>query len=291
MVSMDLLLHLRFFTAVADERHFGRAATSLAMTQPPLSQGIQRLERHLKVRLFDRGPKGVRITEAGTALLPHAHALLQSATLLTQEAATWTPIPSVRIGIASDVEDHSTTLLRALTAAGLNITPHLGGSVELTDKVRSGELDLALVRHPGVIDATRPRPVQHMPTHLHTPTTSHTTLSAPIDLSSPIDLRHITLPLVVPPRHHHPAAHDQTVDTLRRLGHSGATVEEPDPLTRRALVASGHAVQISTDTTSGAPLIGESIPLRLRVVLPVPADRRPELDHELVATILEQSLS
>lgn len=284
-LPMDLLLHLRFFVAVADERHFGRAANALAMTQPPLSQGIQRLERHLAVRLFDRGPKGVRITDAGSALLPHAHSLLHSATLLTEEAAAWTPLPSLRIGIASDVEDHCSVLLRALTAAGLHITPHLAGSVELTDNIRSGELDLALVRHPGVIDGAVARPVHHLPTHLHTPATSNTGPSHPADIGKTI------LPMAVPPRRHHPAAHDQTIDTLHRLGHPGTTIEEPDPLVRRALVASGNAVRLGTDITTGAPITGDPFPLRLRVILPVPADRRPDLDHELAAATLEQSLS
>ncbi|MYR56150.1 LysR family transcriptional regulator, partial [Streptomyces sp. SID625] len=57
---------LEQFLAVAREKHFGRAAELLGMSQPPLSQSVQRLERAVGVRLLDRGAGGVRLTAAGT---------------------------------------------------------------------------------------------------------------------------------------------------------------------------------------------------------------------------------
>ena len=76
----DLELRLvRYFTAVAAHQHFGRAAADLHVAQPALSRQIQRLERHLGARLLDRGPQGTRLTPAGQAFLPRAHALLRAA--------------------------------------------------------------------------------------------------------------------------------------------------------------------------------------------------------------------
>ena len=75
---MDLVRHLHYFVTVAETRHYGQAAYRLGVTQPPLSQGIQRLEKHLGSRLFDRSARGVRITEAGAALLPRARSVLEA---------------------------------------------------------------------------------------------------------------------------------------------------------------------------------------------------------------------
>jgi DNA-binding transcriptional LysR family regulator len=63
--------------AVADERHFGRAAATLNLTQPALSLRIQVLERELGIQLLERSARGVRLTPAGEALLVHAKALVQ----------------------------------------------------------------------------------------------------------------------------------------------------------------------------------------------------------------------
>jgi DNA-binding transcriptional LysR family regulator len=70
---------VRYFIAVADHRHFGRAAAALHIAQPSLSRQIRRLERQLGARLLDRTPQGSRLTEAGEVFLPHAKALLRSA--------------------------------------------------------------------------------------------------------------------------------------------------------------------------------------------------------------------
>ncbi|HEX8006476.1 MAG TPA: LysR family transcriptional regulator [Trebonia sp.] len=76
--DLDLRL-VRYFVAVADHRHFGRAAADLRIAQPSLSRQIRRLEVQLGARLFDRTPQGSQLTEAGEVFLPRARALLRSA--------------------------------------------------------------------------------------------------------------------------------------------------------------------------------------------------------------------
>jgi DNA-binding transcriptional LysR family regulator len=76
--DLDLRL-VRYFTALAECRHFGRAAAALRVAQPSLSRQIRRLEQQLGARLLDRTPQGTRLTEAGEVFLPRAKALLRSA--------------------------------------------------------------------------------------------------------------------------------------------------------------------------------------------------------------------
>lgn len=71
--------HLRYFLALAEELHYGRAAQRLAISQPPLSVAIQQLEASVGARLFDRDSKGVRLTPAGDAFRTSAQALLDRA--------------------------------------------------------------------------------------------------------------------------------------------------------------------------------------------------------------------
>src|SRR5712691_10721900 len=71
------LRQLRAFVAVASMRHFGRAAKRLHLTQPALTQRIQALEHELGMQLLERSAREVRLTRAGTVLLPHAQRLVQ----------------------------------------------------------------------------------------------------------------------------------------------------------------------------------------------------------------------
>ena len=67
-----------YFTAVAEELHFGRAAERLGITQPPLSRAVARLERRMGVRLLERTSHSVALTPAGLVFLDECHRLLQA---------------------------------------------------------------------------------------------------------------------------------------------------------------------------------------------------------------------
>lgn len=266
---MNLLRHLEFFVAVADARHFGDAAVDLGMTQPPLSQGIRRLEQHWGAPLFDRSAQGVELTDVGEQLLPLARRLLSEAQTMDVLARRLTrDEPPVRVGLCAGLGSVGTAVVAAVrTGLGRDVEPAEAPSVDLADRVRRGLLDVALVRHPGVVDGTDPGEVLPVRQWLL------------VAADAPDDLAAVGVPVVTAPREHHPPAHDQLVDTLRRHGHVGDVVTDVSPSSAAARVAAGRACLLTTEPLAppGTRLVEPPDALavtRLRALSPSPAHRR-----------------
>ena len=143
--------HLRYFLAVAEELHFGRAAMRLHIAQPPLSQAIRQLEEELGAALFTRTSRSVRLTAAGAALVGDARTVLEQ---LAQAEAKVRRVHAgeageLVVGYMNPVMD--AVLCRALAAfrvkkpdVALRLR-ELPSPVQL-DELRSGRLDIAFVR-------------------------------------------------------------------------------------------------------------------------------------------------
>ena len=96
---------LRYFVAVAEERHFGRAAERLGIAQPPLSRAIRELERQLGVRLLERTTRQVTITPAGEVLLRDARTALDAVNAAIRRARNvGGPRPMLRVAIKADFD-------------------------------------------------------------------------------------------------------------------------------------------------------------------------------------------
>ena len=154
---MDLAQRmLEQFLIVAQEGHIGRAAQRLSMTQPPLTKAIHRLERLLRVRLFDRTPRGVELTAAGRAFVTDAQQLLavQAAAIRRAQRIEQGLQGQVDVGFHIGVSyHHLPELLRRSAEAlpGLTLRVQQKTSAELIDLVRGGRLDFALIRGPAVL--------------------------------------------------------------------------------------------------------------------------------------------
>ena len=151
------LRQLRQFAVLAEECHFGRAAARLAMTQPPLTQAIQRLEAALGARLFERSQRRVALSPAGEVLLPLARKLLEGADALAPavraaaaglsgqlrlafvSSVTYGPLPAWLSGFRAAYPDVALSLREATLDVQLEL-------------FASGEIDAGFVLHaPGAV--------------------------------------------------------------------------------------------------------------------------------------------
>ncbi|MET9498773.1 LysR family transcriptional regulator [Streptomyces sp. NPDC006552] len=136
------LRQLRYFVAVAEELHFGRAAERLLIAGPSLSQQIKALERDLGVRLFDRDRRSVSLTPAGAALLPHTRALLDRADDLKRRAGRLSGSQAVRLGYVNWLP--ADLISRTASVARVHVDTWVAPSHTQATRVADGGLDLAV---------------------------------------------------------------------------------------------------------------------------------------------------
>ncbi|MER6414593.1 LysR family transcriptional regulator [Streptomyces humidus] len=142
---------LRYFVAVAEELHFGRAATRLHMSQPPLSRAIKQLEADAGALLFARSPTGVTLTPVGTVLLDEARALLDHADRVRVRVRAAAGAETLTIGILGDGTDPGVARLAAAYRRNRPAIDIRIRDTDLTDPtcgLRAGLVDVALTRAP-----------------------------------------------------------------------------------------------------------------------------------------------
>ncbi|MFI1356481.1 LysR family transcriptional regulator [Streptomyces sp. NPDC020898] len=245
----------RYFLAVAETLHFGRAAEQLAMSQPPLSQAILQLERRLGVRLFDRSGRQVTLTETGRAFAAECRTLVAAARH-AEEVATQAEaglVGTLRIGVVTSAL--SEPLLGTLAAfrqarprVDLRITEWDTGSAQ--QALLQHEIDIAVIRPSTPVRGLRSRPWRHDEFVIALPPGHPLAADAPL----PVDLaRFADEPWVWLRREASPDYHDQLMATCRRAGLS------PDVrhlahsiLTQLAMVRCGLGVTLVPNITAGS---------------------------------------
>ncbi|TDC87302.1 LysR family transcriptional regulator [Actinomadura sp. 7K507] len=295
---MNVVGHLQCFVTVAEELHFGRAAERLGMAQPPLSQRIQRLERELGVRLFDRSSRKVELTAPGRLLLDEARDILTRVDRVysVAERARLGEVGTVRAGLPSDLGG---PIVAALIAAFRARRPDLRLDLRETgtaDQVRAlaeGALDAGVVRHPCDSRDLELGPMLGQPLGVLLPSGARLAASPEVHLA---DLG--GRDLVVSPREEAPGAHDDLLAACRRHGYAPADVHEArHPQFALGLVLAGTAVALvpRVDDTPGVtwrPLAGEPLAWRTSCAWRRAADpehARAIADFTAVATAVLRS--
>jgi DNA-binding transcriptional LysR family regulator len=221
------LRHFRYFVAVAEELHFGRAARRLHISQPPLSTQIRALEDLVGAQLLNRTQRKVELTKAGEALLREARQVLERAAgaVLAAQRASRGEAGELLVGFVS-VADYNVVppLLREFRsrAPGVRLALREATTDRLVQDLADGRIDLAFVLPPLEDAGLEYRPVHREPLVCALPQ-SHplAATSGPIRLAALADAQ-----FVLTPRRIAPGLYDDIVSFCRRVGFSPRLAQE-----------------------------------------------------------------
>jgi DNA-binding transcriptional LysR family regulator len=245
------LRHLRYFVAVAEELHFGRAAKRLHITQPPLSQQIQLLERELGVKLLLRGRK-VQLTEAGRVLLEEGRRTIEVA----ERAARATRAAGAGAAARLRIGYPATTLVELVPAAfrafaerfpqvGVEaVAGHAGG---LLSALCDDQLDLAFLTMSGhESEAVCFKLLHREPLVLALPDNHPLASRAAVAMCDLAEEPMILLPRALEPLHEHlPSVVLAETPSVALMVHEAITLESA-----YSAVAAGLAVAVVVESTA-----------------------------------------
>lgn len=236
------LRHLRYFVATAELEHFGRAAARLSIVQPALSKQIRQLEAELGTALFERLPRGVRLTAAGRGFLDDARALLQQADAAAQRARDTAAgrAGKLRVGFVDTAIYHA-VLPRIFHAfrqryAAVQLELVQQTSFLQGDALRNHALDIGFVFHrPGNLPTLARHPVARDPIVLAAPAKHPLARRRSVRLAELKDEPFVWIPRAVSP-----PFYDAVFSACARHGFAPRIVQEGQTdLTILSLVAAG----------------------------------------------------
>jgi DNA-binding transcriptional LysR family regulator len=239
------LRHLRYFVAVAEECHFGRAALRLHIAQPPLSQQIRQLEAELGVQLLVRTTRRVELTPAGGRYLERARAILASVDAAGEEAALVADgrIGRVAIGFTgSATYELLPRLSRALRRQSPGLELDLRGELLTPSQVAGlgdGTLDVGFLRPPVRDPGIEVHPLRREPLVMVLPETHPQASSSQISLATLADEAFITYPSP-----HRSVVHDAVLDACQSAGFTPRATEVAETSTLVSFVAAGLGVAL-----------------------------------------------
>jgi DNA-binding transcriptional LysR family regulator len=249
------LRHLRYFVAVGEDQHYGRAARRLRVAQPALSRQIQDLEQEIGFKLFERLPRGVKLSAAGKHFLEDARRILQDVNEAAARAGRVARGQSgtLRVGFPEDalwlgVVPQSFRWFREMQPdAELQLQP--SASLEQLEAIRSGRLDAGFVHNMPKADLELDGlPVAMNRFELATPR------GHPLTRLKERRLRDLTdAPFVWWPRRLNPVLYDRLMHECFRGGLKSPRIvlEAQDEATILSLVATGMGVAWVLESACG----------------------------------------
>ena len=242
---------LRYFVAVAEELHFGRAAERLEMAQPPLSRQIAQLEKDLGVQLFDRSRSQIRLTPAGDVMLERARDIIERLESTYREVSLIGQGSAGRLRIAfvgSASHGVLPTLIKSYRSHYPNVDLALSAmnNAELERAVIQREIDIAVARPSLDIEELRTLTLHQEPLMLAIPDNSRLNAVQNIALN---DLTDETF--VLYPRRPRPSFADYILKVCAEEGlKPRETVFAQDYQTAISLVSVGVGISIVPESVS-----------------------------------------